>query len=99
MPVATPQPPASPSLKFITAVKSEAEFEEKVWNAPKTTLAVCDVYNKWCGPCVALGKRLMNLSSDYLECVLPRCAPPIFFLPPILSCPRPLWCSCAAPRC
>jgi thiol-disulfide isomerase/thioredoxin len=65
--VAAP-PPQSPSLKFVTAVKSEAQFEEQVVTTTATTLCVCDVYAKWCGPCVALGKRISNLSSDYLEC-------------------------------
>ena len=62
-----PEPPKSPSLKFITAVKSDAEFEEHVMSAPRSTLCVCDVYAKWCGPCIALGKRLTNLSSDYMD--------------------------------
>ena len=55
------------SLKFITAVESEAGFEEEVMNAPPTTLCICDVFTKWCGPCTALGKRVSNLSGDYIE--------------------------------
>ena len=35
--------------------------------APASTLCICDVYAKWCGPCVALGKRITNLASDYME--------------------------------
>ena len=69
MPVAMPTAPPSPSLKFITAVKSEAQWDEQVMNAPSSTLCICDIYSKWCGPCVALGKRITNLSSDYMECV------------------------------
>ena len=62
-----PVAPQSPSLKFITAVKSEAQWKEQVMEAPASTLCVCDIYQKWCGPCVALGKRITNLSSDYME--------------------------------
>ena len=65
--VAMPQPPASPSLKFIAAVKSEAQWEEMVMQAPPSTLCICDVYAKWCGPCTALGKRITNMASDYME--------------------------------
>ena len=75
-PAAMPQAPQSPSLKFMTAVKSDAQWEEHVMQAPPTTLVVCDIYTKWCGPCVALGKRLSNLSADYLECA-PRTARPL----------------------
>ena len=61
--------PASPSLKFITAIKTKEEWEEQVMKAPTTTLCVCDIYAEWCGPCVSLGKRLANLSGDFIECV------------------------------
>ena len=60
--------PSSPSQKFISAVKSDEAWEEQVQQAAPSTLLVCDIYAKWCGPCIALGKRLSNLSSDYLEC-------------------------------
>ena len=70
-PAPTPTAPASPSLKFITAVKSEAQWDEQVMSAPGSTLCVCDIYSKWCGPCVALGKRITNLSSDYMEYAAP----------------------------
>jgi len=62
------QPP-SPSLKFITAIKTKEEWDEQVMKAPTTTLCVCDIYAEWCGPCVSLNKRLANLSGDFIECV------------------------------
>jgi len=55
------------SLKFIVPVGTQAEWEEQVQNAPATQLCVVDVHTKWCGPCVALGKRITNLSSDYID--------------------------------
>jgi len=66
-PAPTPKPPASPSQKFIVAVKSEKDWQEQVMQAPGTQLCVCDIYSKWCGPCVALDKRILNLSSDFAE--------------------------------
>ena len=59
--------PPSPSLKFITAVKSKEAWDEEVMKAPATTLVVCDIYAKWTGPCIALNKRVANLSGDYIE--------------------------------
>ena len=61
--------PASPSLKFITAIKTKEDWEEQVMKAPTTTLCVCDIYAEWCGPCVSLNKRVANLSGDFIECV------------------------------
>ena len=67
MPAPAPKPPASPSLKFVTPVKSDTDWEEQITQAASTTLCVVDVYARWCGPTVALGKRITNLSSDYME--------------------------------
>ena len=66
---------ASPSQKFMMSIKSHKEWEEKVANAQPQILNVIDVYAEWCGPCTGLGKRLNNLSGDYIEYATARSLP------------------------
>ena len=57
------------SLKFVSEIKSEAEWRAKVMDAEQQTLSVLDVHSEWCGPCTGMGKRLTNLSADLIEWV------------------------------
>ena len=59
--------PGTGSLKFIMALVNDKEFSEEVLTAPPEMLCVIDVHAEWCGPCTGLGKRITNLSSDYME--------------------------------
>ena len=59
------------SMKFITAVKTEAEWQEAVERTTPATLCVCDIHSQWGGPCTALGKAILNMSSDYAEYARP----------------------------
>lgn len=70
--VAAAQGPAM-SLKFITPLTSDVEFKNEVLDAGPSCLCVVDVHAQWCGPCTGLGKRLTNLSGDYIECVACFC--------------------------
>ena len=55
------------SQKFITPLVSDVDWKTKVLDAEPTCLAVVDVHAQWCGPCTGLGKRLINLSGDFME--------------------------------
>lgn len=55
------------SQKFIAPLVSDVDWKTKVLDAEPTCLAVVDVHAQWCGPCTGLGKRLINLSGDFME--------------------------------